>query len=194
MKTIVPLRTVAIASNLVFIGYALMGLYYGIFSKVFPILVLHVSLLPLNFLRLREVNATIQSVREVVDHHHSLDFLIPYMTRVSASSGQVLFHKGDEANHIYLLRQGAVSIVEYGKTLVDGDMFGEVGVFSEHRRRTSTAVCAEDCVLFSITGDKVVELFYQEPRFGIFIVRALSGYLSSNAGIQEPLPTQTVAA
>ena len=50
MKTIVPLRTMAIASNIVFICYALMGIHFGVFDKVLPIFVLHVALLPLNLI------------------------------------------------------------------------------------------------------------------------------------------------
>ena len=194
MKTIVPLRTVAIASNIVFISYALMGLFYGIFDKLLPILILRVSLLPLNLLRLQEVKTTIRGVREATDQHQSLDYLIPYRTRVSVHKGQPLFQKGDVANCIYLLRQGTVRIVELGKILAAGEVFGEISVFSEHQRRTSSAVCEEDCVLFSITGDKVVELFYQEPRFGFFIVRALSGYLSYNAGLHELASAPVVVA
>jgi hypothetical protein len=38
MKTIVPLRLVAIASSLAFIAYALLGLAYGVFGRVYPIL------------------------------------------------------------------------------------------------------------------------------------------------------------
>ena len=51
MKTIVPLRTMAIASNLAFIAYALLGWGQGVFDKVLPILVLHGALLPLNLWR-----------------------------------------------------------------------------------------------------------------------------------------------
>jgi hypothetical protein len=54
MKTMIPLRLVAIASNVAFIAFALLGMRYGIFEKVLPILVLHSMLLPLNLLRVRE--------------------------------------------------------------------------------------------------------------------------------------------
>ena len=53
MKTMIPLRVVAIASNVAFISYALLGLEYGIFGRVYPILVLHSALFPLNVVRLR---------------------------------------------------------------------------------------------------------------------------------------------
>lgn len=36
MKTMMPLRLVAIASNVAFVVYALFGLHYGIFEKVLP--------------------------------------------------------------------------------------------------------------------------------------------------------------
>ena len=58
MRTLVPLRTAAIASNAAFIAYSLLGMRYGIFAKVFPILVLHGSLLPLNVYRLRQAMAS----------------------------------------------------------------------------------------------------------------------------------------
>src|ERR671931_2872236 len=59
MKTIIPLRIVAMVSNVAFITYALLGLTYGVFGRLYPILVLHASLLPLNVLRLRQVTTLI---------------------------------------------------------------------------------------------------------------------------------------
>jgi hypothetical protein len=55
MKTMAPLRLIAIASNVAFIAYALLGLRYGIFGKILPIFVLHLLLLPLNVMRLCEM-------------------------------------------------------------------------------------------------------------------------------------------
>ena len=52
MKTMIPLRMVAICSNVAFITYALLGLRYGVFGRIYPILVLHAALLPLNVIRL----------------------------------------------------------------------------------------------------------------------------------------------
>ena len=72
MKTIMPLRAVAIASNVVFIGYALMGLHFGVFDKVLPILILHLALLPLNVLRLREIQATIRGVKAATSQARQL--------------------------------------------------------------------------------------------------------------------------
>ena len=48
MRTMVPLRYMGIASNVLFMGY-------GYLAAAYPPLVLHVLLLPLNFVRLREM-------------------------------------------------------------------------------------------------------------------------------------------
>lgn len=176
MKTIVPLRTVAIASNVVFIGYALMGLHFGVFDKVLPILILHTALLPLNILRLRQIRATIRGVKNATNQAQSLESLIPFMNQERYAKGDVIFRRGDPANRVYLIRKGRVWLTEIDKCLLSGELFGEIGVFSEHAQRTLTAVCDEDCELFAITKEKVVELFYLDPRFGFYIARALTRY------------------
>lgn len=178
MKTIVPLRTIAIGSNVVFIVYALLGIYYDVFDKVLPILVLHLALLPLNLHRLQQVKATIKSLHDIKSNQQSIESLVPYMKNERVPQGQRLFSKGDAANCLYLIRSGTLELPEISKTLGAGSVLGEVGVFSREARRTTSAVCVEDCELFSITAEKVMELFYQEPRFGFYIVRLLSQHLT----------------
>lgn len=147
MKTIVPLRAVAIASNLAFIAYALLGIQFGVFDKVLPILALHVALLPLNIVRLREVKRSIRAVREVTRAHSSLDFLVPFMTNQRFAAGDWLFRKGDGADRLFLLHAGRVRLTEIDKIIEPGAVFGEVGVFSDDALRTSSAQCLEDCEL-----------------------------------------------
>ena len=178
MKTIIALRTIAIGSNLMFIVYALLGIYYDVFDKVLPILVLHLALLPLNLRRLQQIRATAKSLHDLQANQQSLEFLLPYMTRQLARQGQRLFSKGDAANHLYLVRSGQIELPEVGKIVGPGATLGEVGIFSEHARRSTSALCLQDCELFGITAEKVMELFYQEPRFGLYIVRLLSQHLS----------------
>lgn len=195
MKTIVPLRTLGIFSNLAFIAYALMGIHLGIFDKVLPILVLHLALLPLNLMRLRQVRETIRSVQAMSREHASLDALIPYMKHERVQCGQWLFRKGDAADRLFVLKAGRIRLVEFDKTLEAGAVFGEVGIFSESAVRTSSAVSDEDCDLYSLTSEKAIELFYQDPRFGFSIVRALARYVSegvdlasTRADAEESLP------
>lgn len=176
MKTIVPLRMMAIVSNVAFIMYGLLGLGQDIFSKVAPILVLHCSLLPLNLLRLLEVKRSIRAVRSMQGEHATADFLTPYMNAGRYPAGTVLFSRGDPADKVYVLARGAVRIVEFERKLKPGDLFGEIGVFNDKATRTGTAVCDEDCELFSVPSAKILELFYQDQRFAFQIARRLARY------------------
>src|SRR4051794_31870459 len=78
MKTMVLLRMIAICSNIAFMTYALLGLNYGVFGRVYPILVLHASLLPLNVIRLRQQRGLIRSVGEASEDE-TIRSLVPYM-------------------------------------------------------------------------------------------------------------------
>src|SRR5919204_3997300 len=181
MKTIVPLRILAVVSNVAFIGYALLGLAYGVFGRVYPILVLHSCLLPLNLFRLREVRRLINAVREASDDQ-ALDALIPYMKGERRRAGDVLFRQGEPADRLYFLQNGRVAFPEVGKHVSGGEVFGEVGLFAPDQTRTLTAVCEEDCRLVTISRDKALELYYQNPKFGFFLLRLVSGYLVRDRG------------
>ena len=173
MKTMIPLRVVAITSNVAFSTYALLGLKYGIFGRVYPILVLHSSLLPLNVLRLRQVKRLINAVNKA-SQSETFEYLIPYMSSERHSRGETLFRKGDAADKLYLIEEGTIFMPELGKRLSDGAVFGEVGLFAPQSIRSLSAVCVEDCRLHAITKDKVFELYYENPRFGFFLIRMVS--------------------
>ena len=91
MKTMVRLRLIAISSNIVFISYTLVGLYYGIFWDVFPILVLHSALLPLNILRLRQERNLIRKIKISGEDRDAVRTLIPYMKKIICEKGTRLF-------------------------------------------------------------------------------------------------------
>ena len=59
MKTMIPLRMIGICSNCMFI-------IYGSLDGLYPVLVLHLILLPLNGLRLREMLRLTQQVRRAI--------------------------------------------------------------------------------------------------------------------------------
>jgi CRP/FNR family transcriptional regulator, cyclic AMP receptor protein len=75
MKTIIPLRILAMISNLLFICYAsLAGLY--------PVLLLHIFLFPLNIIRLREMKKLITDVKSaILGDDTSVEPLLPYMRK-----------------------------------------------------------------------------------------------------------------
>lgn len=174
MKTIVPLRTLAIVSNIVFIGYALLGVHHGIFDKVLPIFVLHVALLPLNLARLREAlrNSHVPCALQTQGNPH--ESLIPYMTALQVKAGVTLFRRGDNADTIFLVSSGSIHLTELNKRLVAGDLFGEAAIFSTRAKRSTTAVCEVDCELFFIQGKRAMELFYVDRALAFQFTRAIA--------------------
>jgi CRP/FNR family cyclic AMP-dependent transcriptional regulator len=176
MKTMIPLRGLAIASNLAFIGYAALGVHEGIFFKVLPILLLHVALLPLNIVRLLEVRGLTQAVRTMQKSDLPYDFMIPFMSPVHFQAGFNIFKKDEPASDVYVIKTGSILLPEVGKLLGPGVLFGEVAIFSRDAVRTATATCKTDCELLRISGTRILELFYQDRQFSFKIARLLAGY------------------
>src|ERR671937_2721965 len=152
MKTMVPLRLVAIASNVAFIAYALLGLKYGVFGRVYPILVLHAALLPLNVVRLKQLHGLNRAVRQASEDE-TIRSLVPYMQPEAHAAGDVLFRKADPADRLYIIEHGRVRFPQIGKVISDGEVFGEVGLFAPQNVRTLSAACDGDCRLYTITRD-----------------------------------------
>src|SRR5436190_8548422 len=175
MKTIVPLRLVAIASNLAFIAYALLGLAYGIFGRVYPILALHACLLPLNVVRLRQIEAMVRAVR-VSDQSKAIEALMPFMQMESHRAGDVLFVRGEPADTLCVIERGEVVFPEIGRRVEVGAVFGEVGLFAPHGKRSLSAVCDTDCRVAILSKEKALELAYQNPRFALFLISLIAGY------------------
>jgi len=188
MKKMIPLRAVGIASNMVFIIYAAS-------AQLYPILILHACLLPLNISRMIQMMRLVKNVKSAVrGGAMSLDFLVPYMTKENYKRGDVIFKKGDIADRMYFLRQGLVKAVEVEAFLKDGEIIGEVGVFSHNKKRTATIVCETDCALMSIPEGQVLQLFYQNPAFGLHLTQLMIQRFERNnvANRNDDLPKHLV--
>lgn len=169
-RTMVPLRYLAIGSNVAFIVYAAL-------AQLSPILLLHCALLPLNVIRLRQYKRLIRDVAEAADRDFSVEWLFPYMTTRRMKEGEYLFHLGEHANEIFFIVNGAVFLPELGLERGAGEMIGEIGVFSPAVQRTSSAKCRTDCQFLTISSEKVMDLYFQNPRFGIYLLRLVTGRL-----------------
>jgi CRP-like cAMP-binding protein/multidrug resistance efflux pump len=180
MKTMIPLRIVGITSNVAF-------LIYGSLAGLVPLLVLHGLLLPLNVWRLMQIRVLVREVRKIAVGDLPLESLLPFMTPRRAGTGEVLFRRGDAAREMFYLLSGTVRLEELGKTLEPGAMLGEISMFSPRRERTATAVCDTDIELLSITADRVMQLYYQNPRFGFHVIRLITGRLIENLRRVEPI-------
>jgi len=179
MKTMIPLRAVAIASNVVFMTYGLAG-------RIYPVAVLHAVLLPLNCIRLQQVRTLIRRVRAASSGQGANDWLIPLMARERFPTGHVLFRAGDPANSMYLVLEGSVRLVELGVTVGPGRLLGEIGIFAPDNLRTATAICEGDVEVGAITDQKVLQLYYQNPTFGFYLFRLVTQRLLENERSRRP--------
>jgi hypothetical protein len=185
MKTIIPLRIVALAASL---AIAL----YGAFAPHIPILVIGVVMALLNLWRLTEMRRLVGAVRVAGGTQLTVDWLLPYMRPVDVPAGHVLFAKGDKADAMYFVSSGRVRIDEMDLEMGKGGIFGEIGIFSTDRRRTVTARCIEPCSLLLITADKLRELYYQNPRFGFYLVGLITERLMHNAKELKKNPSASI--
>ena len=157
VKTMVPLRWLAVLSNLGF-------LVYGVMHPLLFMALMHGVLLPINVVRLTEMTRLTRRVKAATNNtDRSGIWLRPYMRTSRRKAGDVLFRIGDEAEHLYILIEGRIDFVEINASLGPGQMFGEIAFFSPERRRTATAICGEDCVLLSIDLSTVRQLYFQNP-------------------------------
>src|SRR5215470_13194549 len=166
MKTMVPLRCVAIASNVAF-------LTYGYFASLYPVFLLHAVLLPLNVFRLRQMYRLKERLRQALEGDLSLECLLPFVKRESFKGKERLFQKGDAADKLYYLEQGSVWLPEVDRTIHAGEIIGEMGVFSPFKERTASVVCATDSTFLVLGERTALELYYQNPDFGLFMVRMI---------------------
>ena len=164
MKTMIPLRVVGILSNVVFMTYGLGG-------HIYPVFVLHAILLPLNCVRLVQMQASIRKVRDASHGDLSMEWLIPLMRRRTLPRGAILFHKGDPANEVYLVLSGSLRLADVAVTVGPGSVLGEIGIFAPTHERMDTASCETDVDLGVIAYDKVLELYHQNRTFGFYLIR-----------------------
>ena len=168
MRTMLPLRFAAIASNVLFIGYGWVG-------GLTPVLALHGVLLPFNLLRLIEILRTRRGVARA--RRGALDpAWLAGLTaaRRSLEAGAVIFEKGDPPDFIYVVLSGRVGLDGVDVILGPGEIFGEIAFFTDTRARTLTARCLEPCEFLALDEAAFTRLHYQDPSFGLYLMRLIT--------------------
>jgi len=173
MRTMIPLRIVGIAANCLFISY-------GYLDELYPVLFLHLMLLPLNLFRLRQMQRLVSKVKDASAGTMSFDWLKSFMTMNFYRNGEVLFRKGDVARDMYFTVSGRFRIPELGLEIGPGEVIGEIGIVTRENRRTQTFECIADGEALSISYDQVRELYFQNPTFGFYLLRLIGERLSQH--------------
>ena len=172
-RTMIPVRLSLVCGNIGFI-------VFGYFAPSEPTLVTHICLLPLNTLRLYQVWTLVREIRDAEQSDLRLDVLLPYMQPATAKPGEMLFSKGDKADRMIVIQDGRVRLEELDITCGPGDVFGEVAAFAPDGRRTLTAIAETDCRLYTLSNEAMLQIYYQNPKFGLFLIRTVVHRLLGN--------------
>jgi CRP/FNR family cyclic AMP-dependent transcriptional regulator len=167
MKRMIPLRIIGILSNIFFAAY-------GFLAPVYPQLVLHIVLLPLNVVRLREMLQLIDKVKAASQGDLSMEWLIPFMVARPVKQGDVLFRKGDLSEAMFYTVTGRYRLNEIGQDVGPGQVIGEIGLIAPDNKRTLTFECVEDGELLTISYSQVKQLYFQNPVFGFYFLQLIS--------------------
>jgi CRP-like cAMP-binding protein len=173
MRTIVPLRVIGIISIAFFMAYGLVAGAVGTF-------LLYLLSLPVNVIRLRQMLTLVKKARMSSQGDLSMDWLRPYMTPRKYRKGEVLFRKGDVANEMFLTVTGKFLVTEIGIELPPGRIMGELGFVAPKNRRTQTIQCVENGDVLTITYETLLELYFQNPEFGYYLLSLTSERLLQN--------------
>lgn len=177
MRTIIWLRVLAIAASLAIIAYGIIAIRY-------PIAGFGVVLLLLNAWRLFEMRKLVTVTRAATAAGSApitADWILPYMRPMAVPADTVIFRKGEAAEAMYFISSGRIRFDELDIELGEGTLFGEIGIFSDHKIRSATAKSLGPCSLLVVSAEKVRELFFQNPEFGFFLVGLITRRLSEDA-------------
>jgi CRP-like cAMP-binding protein len=184
MKTMVPLRVTGLVSNVCFA-------MYGYLDSAFPVLVLHLILLPLNAFRLRQMMVLANEVRTAARGDLGMEWVKPYTTARDAHAGDVMFRKGDPANVMFFVVSGRFRLLEIGIDIRPGEIVGELGLLAPDQARTGTLKCVDPGRVLQITYDEVRQLYFQNPKFGFYFLQLTTQRLFKNlAKLEQELASR----
>jgi CRP/FNR family transcriptional regulator, cyclic AMP receptor protein len=172
-KTMMPLRSLAIAANCVLI------VFFAATHAWLPLL-LQVVALPLNAWRLYQMVVLVRNVRKAIRGKPSLDWLKPFMSERHFRKGDLLFAKGETAQEMFYPLTGRYVLVEMNIEIEPAHVVGELAMLAPDNRRTATLECISEGNVLSITYEQVEELYYQNPTFGFYFLRLATARLFNN--------------
>lgn len=173
MRTMIPLRSLALATNVVMLTYAVL-------AGVYPAVIVNLVLLPLNAMRLHQMLRLVREVNRAASCDLSMDWLKPYMRSRPVRRGEVLFAKGDPADCLYGALKGRLVLKETGIEILPGQIVGEMGLLSPGNARTGTLEALDDGEVLVMSYGSLRELYHQNPEFGFAFLRLTSGRMFEN--------------
>jgi hypothetical protein len=187
MHTMVPLRVANMLGCMFFVAYGALSGNVGAF-------ILYLLLLPINAIRLRQLLNLVKKARIATEGDTSLEYLKPFMTERKYRRGDKLFGKDDAASEMFLTVTGTFLVKEIGVEIPPGRLMGELGFLTHNQRRTATVECIEDGQVMTITYEKLLEIYFQNPQFGYYCLVLTSQRLLENISRLEGIIAQEKTA
>jgi cyclic nucleotide-binding protein len=182
-QTMVPLRV----ANM--IGCAFFAIF-GALSGAITTFLLYLLMVPINAYRLRQMLALVKKARSATKGDMSMEWLKPFMTQRKYRKGDVLMKKGDAAKEMLLTVTGRFRVIEINVEVPPGRLMGELGFLTPDNRRTATIECIEDGHVLTITYEKLLEIYFQNPQFGYYFLVLTSQRLLENLARAEAIIAQ----
>ncbi|HUK10103.1 MAG TPA: cyclic nucleotide-binding domain-containing protein [Stellaceae bacterium] len=186
MRTMMPLRIAALASNVSLIAYSLV-------SHLYLVLLLQVILLPINLWRLIEIIQLARRLRGAVSEDSVFKALLPFAGVRWVKSGEVIMRKGESSDAMYLVLEGQLWVEEAAAAVGPGSIVGEIGVLSSSHRRTATVSAKSECKLGVVSSVDFQQVYYTDPALGLSLVRLIIDRLTRDVEAGH-LPEMEVSA
>jgi hypothetical protein len=181
MQTMVPLRV----ANMVGCSFFATS---GALSGNVANFLLYLLLLPINAIRLRQMLKLVKKARDATQGDLSMEWLKPFMTERRYRRGDTLCRRGDKAAEMFLTVTGRFLVKEIGVENPPGTIIGEIGFLTPNNRRTMTIECIEDAQVLTMTYERLLEIYFQNPQFGYyFLVLTSHRLLENNQRLQEDI-------
>jgi Cyclic nucleotide-binding domain len=186
-QTMVPLRVANMIGCAFFAGF-------GALAGNIATFLLYLLMVPINAYRLRQMLNLVKKARGATQGDTSMEWLKPFMTERKYRKGDVLFKRDDPANEMFLTVTGNFLVKEINVELPPGRLMGELGFLSPDNKRTATVACTEDGHVLTITYEKLLEIYFQNPQFGYYFLVLTSQRLLENIARLEGMVAQNSAA
>jgi CRP-like cAMP-binding protein len=89
---------------------------------------------------------------------------------------------------------GRFRVIEINVEHPPGRLMGELGFLTPDNRRTATIECIEDGHVLTITYEKLLEIYFQNPQFGYYFLVLTSQRLLENLARAEAIIAQNKIA
>jgi hypothetical protein len=175
------------------IGCAFFAIFGALTGAVTTFL-LYLLMIPINAYRLRQMLALVKKARTATQGDMSMEWLKPFMTDRKYRKGDILMKKGDVANEMLLTVTGKFRVIEINVELPPGRLMGELGFLTPDNRRTATIECIEDGRVLTISYEKLLEIYFQNPQFGYYFLVLTSQRLLENLARAEAIIAQNKIA